>query len=274
MPRIKQGSSNAQTTACTTGAHAIGDAALYINVGKADVMLAGAAESCVHPLCFAGFERTGSLAVSFNNAPAQASRPFDQDRDGFVFGEGASVLVLEELQHALRRGARIYAEMRGYGSSSDAYHPTSPPPDGSGALRAMQQALMLAEESPATVDYINAHATSTRLGDLAEARAIQALMLGPDGKTSSAQINVSSTKGATGHLLGAAGAVEAMFSVMAIDSSYLPPTLNLAHLDKNASLHCNYVPLHKQERLVEVCLSNSIGFGGMNASLCFTRFKG
>ena len=235
------------------------------------MMLAGGAESCIHPLAFVGFERSRSLAVSFNEAPHKASRPFDRARDGFVVGEGASMLVLEELQHAKDRGARIYAEVRGYGASSDAYHLTAPLPTGEGAARAMQRALTQAQICPASVDYINAHATSTQLGDLAEIRAIESLMLSPRGKQSPREINVSSTKGAIGHLLGAAGALEAMFSVLAIHESVLPPTLNLNDGDGDDVLACNYVPLTSQDMRVNVCLSNSFGFGGTNSSLCFAR---
>ncbi|KAL9131527.1 MAG: hypothetical protein Q9217_000541 [Psora testacea] len=269
-----KGPSHAATTACTTGAHSIGDAARFIAFGDADVMLAGGAESCIHPLAFVGFERSRSLTTSYNDRPQEASRPFDKGRDGFVIGEGAAVLVLEELQHALDRKAKIYAEVLGYGASSDAYHLTAPPIDGNGALRAMKLALKHAQVNPSTVDYINAHATSTPLGDLAENRAITALMLGEFGKGRAEDINVSSTKGAIGHLLGAAGAIEAIFSVLAISDGVMPPTLNLRHVDCGEGFECNYVPLEKQEGRVRVVLSNSFGFGGTNASLCLRRFEG
>ena len=236
-------------------------------------MIAGGAESCIHPLAFIGFERSRSLTTSFNDAPHQASRPFDAARDGFVIGEGAAVMVLESLPHALARSAHIYAEIGGYGCSSDAHHMTAPPSDGNGAFRAMQLALKNARLPPKSVDYINAHATSTPLGDAAENRAIKKLMLGEQGKQISEDVNVSSTKGAIGHLLGAAGAVEALFSVLAIRDNCLPPTLNLEKTDA-AEFNCNYIPLVTLEKQVDVVLSNSFGFGGTNATLCFKRYVG
>ena len=236
-------------------------------------MVAGGAESCIHPLAFVGFERSRSLTNDYNDSPDQASRPFDKARSGFVIGEGAAVLVLEELQHALARGARIYAELKGYGTSSDAYHVTAPPPEGKGALRAMRKALEHAKILPSQVDYINAHAASTPRGDAAEAHAIRALVTDSDGATPRNEVNVSSTKGAIGHLLGAAGAVEALFSVLAIHQSVVPPTLNLSQVDVARDRCAEFIRSEAKSRQVDVSLSNSFGFGGTNASLCFARFK-
>jgi 3-oxoacyl-[acyl-carrier-protein] synthase II len=258
-------------------------------------MVAGGAESCIHPLAIGGFARSRSLATNFNEAPQKASRPFDKGRDGFVMGEGAAVLVLEELEHAKNRGAKIYAELVGYGCSADAHHLTAPLADGSGAYRAMKQALKNAKVAPSAVGYINAHATSTPLGDAAENIAIKTLMLGPEGKDKAAEINVSSTKGAIGHLLGAAGSIEALFTVLAlhevsshsagtphilresdaddgklIPQGILPPTINLD--SKADDFDCNYVSNTAQENDINVAITNSFGFGGTNASLCFTKY--
>ncbi|KAK8191348.1 thiolase-like protein [Phyllosticta capitalensis] len=266
-----KGPNHAATTACTTGAHAIGDAARFIAYGDADVMIAGGAESCIHPLAMAGFARARSLATDWNDAPHLASRPFDRSRAGFVIGEGAGVV---ELEHAKARNAKIYAELKGYGLSADAHHMTAPRGDGEGPLRAMKRALKNAKLPPKAVDYINAHATSTLLGDAAENAAIKSLLLGHEGRTKASTINVSSTKGAIGHLLGAAGSVEAIFTILALHHGILPPTLNLdAPGDPPEDFDCNYVAKTAQKKSIEVALSNSYGFGGTNASLCFSKFR-
>ncbi|KAI1625106.1 3-oxoacyl-synthase II [Exophiala viscosa] len=264
-----KGPNHAVTTACTTGAHSLGDASRFIKSGEGDVMIAGGAEACIHPLAIGGFARSRSLATNFNDEPHLSSRPFDKDRSGFVIGEGAACVILEELEHARNRGARIYAELVGYGNSADAHHLTAPRGDGSGALLAMKKALKQAQVLPSAVDYINAHATSTPLGDAAENQAIKALMLGEHGRRKPSEINVSSTKGAIGHLLGAAGAVEAVFTVLAIHENVLPPTINL--VSPGEGFNCNNVANSAQQADVQVALTNSFGFGGTNASLCFKR---
>ncbi|KAI1268490.1 putative3-oxoacyl--synthase [Xylariaceae sp. FL1019] len=264
-----QGPNHAATTACTTGAHSIGDASRFIAFGDADVMVAGGAESCIHPLTFAGFGRSRSLSTIFNGDPSSSCRPFDRQRDGFVVSEGAAVLVLEELEHAKARGAHIYAELKGYGLSGDAYHMTAPREDGAGPVLAMKRALRNAGIKPRQVDYINAHATGTAIGDAAEASAIRSVMIGEEGYDDESQVTVSSTKGSIGHLLGAAGAVEAVFSILAINENTVPPTMNLE--DPDIKPKFNLVPLQAQQKPVNIAMSNSFGFGGTNATLVFSQ---
>jgi 3-oxoacyl-[acyl-carrier-protein] synthase II len=259
-----KGPNHAVVTACSTGAHAIGDAARLIALGDADVMVAGGAESPLDRLSMAGFAACRALSTSFNDEPTRASRPYDRDRDGFVMGEGAGVVVLEELEHARARGARIYAELIGYGLTGDAYHITSPSEDGDGAFRCMKAALRRAGITPAEIDYINAHGTSTPVGDEIELNAVQRLV-GEDAS----RISMSSTKSSIGHLLGAAGAVEAIFSILAMRDRVAPPTINLDNPSVNARV--DLVPHKAHGREIDVVLSNSFGFGGTNASLVFRR---
>ena len=254
------------TTACASGAHGVGEAFRIIQRGAADVMLGGGTESCVSPMAVGGF--CALMALSRRNGePAKASRPFDRERDGFVIGEGAGVLVLEELEHAKKRGAAILAEMAGYGLTADAYHMTAPDPEGTGAAKAMALALEDARMRPEDVTYLNAHGTSTELNDKIETLAIKKTF-GPAAKT----VAVSSTKSMTGHLIGAAGGVEAVISVLAITDGVMPPTINYEHPDPECDL--DYVPNHARRAAVKAVLSNSLGFGGHNATVIFRKFHG
>ncbi len=257
-----KGPNHSVVTACSTGAHAIGDAARMIMLGDADVMLAGGAESAISPLGIAGFCACRALSTGFNDTPEKASRPYDRDRDGFVMGEGAGVVVVEEYEHAKARGAKIYAEVVGYGMSGDAYHITSPAEDGDGAYRSMRMAIERAGISPDEIDYVNAHGTSTPKGDEIELRAVERLFGNEQPDAS-----MSSTKSATGHLLGAAGAIESIFSMLAIRDNVIPPTINLDNPSVESAL--DLVGNVKKEKEVNIALSNSFGFGGTNASLVF-----
>jgi 3-oxoacyl-[acyl-carrier-protein] synthase II len=253
-------------TACATGAHSIGEASRCIQHGDADAVIAGGVEATITPLAVAGFN--AMKAISTRNAePERASRPFERDRDGFVMGEGGAVTILEELDHARKRGARIYAELVGYGYTSDAYHLAAPDPDGDGAARCMQMALRDAKLSPAEVDYINAHGTSTELNDITETVAVKRVF-GDHAR----KLPISSTKSVTGHLLGAAGSTEAVFSVLAIRDKIIPPTMNYENPDPRCDL--DYVPNVAREAAVKIVLSNAFGFGGTNATLIFKRFEG
>jgi len=258
-----QGPNVAMVTACTTGTHAVGEAGRMIEYGEADVMIAGGAEATICPLAVGGFAAARALSTR-NDDPVTASRPWDKGRDGFVLGEGAGVLVLEEYEHAKARGARIYCELVGYGKSADANHMTAPVEDGSGAARCMNNALKNAGLNPDQIDYINAHGTSTPLGDLAETKAVK-LALGAH----SSRVMVSSSKSMTGHLLGAAGGIEAVFSALAIARQVVPPTINLGEPDEGCDL--DYVPNTAREAKVNVALSNSFGFGGTNGTVIFAK---
>ncbi len=256
-----RGPNHAVVTACSTGAHAIGDAARMVALDDADVMVAGGAEAAVCRIGMAGFAAARALSTSYNDTPEVASRPWDKGRDGFVMGEGAGIVVLEELKHARARGAKIYGEIKGYGMSGDAHHITAPAEDGDGGFRAMQAALKRAGLAPSDIDYVNAHGTSTPLGDLIEAKAV-ARLLGD----AAANVSISSTKSATGHLLGAAGAIEAIYAIKTLQTGDLPPTLNLNDPEDQVA-DFDLVPLKSRHRKVRNAMSNSFGFGGTNASL-------
>jgi len=259
-----KGPNHAVVTACATGAHAVGDAMRFIQYGDADVMVAGGAEAAVCPIGIAGFIACRAMSTHFNDEPTRASRPYDKDRDGFVMGEGAGVLVLEELEHARARGAKIYAEVIGYGLAGDAYHITAPVEDGDGGFRAMQAAINRAGLEPSDIDYINAHGTSTPLGDEIELGAVERLF-----GNAAARTTMSSTKSSTGHLLGAAGAIEAAFSILALRDQIAPPTINLDNpsVDTPLDLAANAA----KPMTINVAMSNSFGFGGTNASVVFKR---
>ncbi len=259
-----KGPNHAVVTACSTGAHAIGDAGRLIQLGDADVMIAGGAEAAICRIGIAGFAASRALSTSFNDQPEKGSRPWDQDRDGFVMGEGAGAVVLEEYEHAKKRGAKIYAELVGYGLSGDAHHITAPASDGDGGFRAMKAALQRAEMNADDIDYINAHGTSTPLGDEIELGAIKRLF-----GDAADRLSMSSTKSSIGHLLGAAGAVEAIFSILALGRGVVPPTLNLDNPSEGCDI--DLVPHNAKERVVRAVLSNSFGFGGTNASVILKK---
>jgi 3-oxoacyl-[acyl-carrier-protein] synthase II len=257
-----RGPNFAMTTACASGTHSIGDSFLHVAMGTADAMVAGGAEAAISPLCVAAFAKMRALSTR-HDAPAEASRPFDLDRDGFVMGEGSGLIVLEEMEHAKRRGARIYAEVVGYGLTGDGHHITSPTPDGDGAARCIAGALKTGQISPEKVDYINAHGTSTQANDSSESMAI-ATVLGAHAK----DVSISSTKGVTGHCLGAAGGIEAIYTVLALHHSLVPPTANYNTPDPQCPL--DYTTDGARERSIRYALSNSVGFGGQNACLAFS----
>jgi 3-oxoacyl-[acyl-carrier-protein] synthase II len=259
-----QGVNFCTATACASGNHAIGEGYLHVGSGTADVMVVGGAEASISPLSVASFARMRALSQN-NDHPSEASRPFDHDRDGFVMGEGGAVLVLEEYQHARKRGAEIHAEIVGFGMSADAHHITSPAPEGGGAARCMASALKSAQVAPEQIDYINAHGTSTRINDASESTAIETVF-----GEHVAQLSISSSKGVTGHCLGAAGAIEGVFTVLAVSNAVVPPTANYTTPDPTCRL--DYTPNQPRERSIELAISNSFGFGGQNACIVFKRF--
>ena len=261
-----QGPNTSTVSACSSGAHAIGEAMRWIQKGEADVVVAGGTEACITELGYAGFCNMNALCMDFNDNPAKGSRPFDKNRCGFVMGEGAGIVVLESLEHAQARGAKIYAEAIGYGTTSDAYHMTTPAENGEGAARAMQLALKDSKMGPEKIDYINAHGTSTPYNDKFETMAIKTVF-GEHAK----KVAISSTKSSTGHLLGAAGGIEYVACIMAIQQGVLPPTINLEIPDPDCDL--DYIPNQKRTQTVNVCLSNSLGFGGHNVSLIVQKFN-
>lgn len=259
-----KGPNHAVVTACSSGAHAIGDAARMVALDDADIMVAGGAEAAISRIGMAGFAACRALSTGFNDEPHRASRPYDKDRDGFVMGEGSGMVILEELEHARRRGAKIYAEVKGYGMSGDAHHITAPAEDGNGGFRSMQMALKRAGLMPSDIDYVNAHGTSTPLGDEIELRAVERLF-----GNAAERVSMSSTKSSIGHLLGAAGAVEAIFSILALRDQVCPPTLNLDNPSVETKI--DLVPHKAKKRDIRAALSNSFGFGGTNATLILTK---
>lgn len=265
--RLK-GPNHAVSTACATGLHTVGDAAMIIRRGAADVMIAGGTEACVHPVAFAGFCKAKALSTKFNSQPSRASRPFDSSRDGFVLSEGAGVVVLEELGHALQRNTHVYAELIGYGMSGDAHHVTTPSEDGEGGANCMRAAIADAGIAPEDIGHINAHATSTPIGDTVENRAIKTVF-GEHGK----DLLISATKGSIGHLLGASGSVEAIFTVLSVSEGVVPPTLNLCRKDPEFDLnYCDNISEKWFAKERRFALTNSFGFGGTNGSLCFAQY--
>ena len=258
------GLTDAVVTACSTGAQAIGNAARVIKSGEADVIIAGGAEGAVCRIGIAGFSAMKALSTKFNDTPELASRPWDKQRDGFVMGEGAGIVILEDYEHAKKRGTKIYGELLGYGITSDAYHISAPHPEGKGGMKAMELALSSAQLNTESINYINAHGTSTPLGDSTEIQSIKSIF-----KENIYKVPISSTKSSIGHLLGAAGSVEAIFSILAMNTGITPPTLNLYESSEDPQL--NLVPLNAQEHKINYCLSNSFGFGGVNISLVFGK---